>query len=106
MAGTDPYAPDLTQLAGELLLKSPEFARLRKRYDVRGHSHGRKTSTIPRSATSPLDSQPTPRETSPDSDGATSSSSCTWLRLRAGSVLVRTECASGLCAPFLFDLGT
>jgi len=43
LAGTDPDAPDLTRLAGELLLKSPEFARLWERYDVRGHSYGRKT---------------------------------------------------------------
>jgi transcriptional regulator with XRE-family HTH domain len=43
LAGTDPDAPDLAQLVGELLLKSPEFARLWKRYDVRGRSHGRKT---------------------------------------------------------------
>ncbi|MER5432155.1 helix-turn-helix transcriptional regulator [Streptomyces sp. NPDC002588] len=43
LAGTDPDAPDLTRLAGELLLKSPEFARLWERYDVKGHSHGRKT---------------------------------------------------------------
>ncbi|WP_326672266.1 helix-turn-helix transcriptional regulator [Streptomyces canus] len=43
LAGTDPDAPDLTRLAGELLLRSPEFARLWERYDVKGHSHGRKT---------------------------------------------------------------
>ncbi|MFJ9738605.1 helix-turn-helix transcriptional regulator [Streptomyces sp. NPDC101166] len=43
LAGTDPDAPDLAQLAGELLLKSPDFARLWERYDVRGRSHGRKT---------------------------------------------------------------
>ncbi|WP_405717443.1 helix-turn-helix transcriptional regulator [Streptomyces sp. NBC_01537] len=43
LAGTDPDAPDLTRLAGELLLKSPEFARLWERYDVTGHSYGRKT---------------------------------------------------------------
>lgn len=43
LAGTDPDAPDLTRLAGELLLKSPEFARLWARYDVKGQTHGRKT---------------------------------------------------------------
>jgi len=43
LAGTDPDAPDLTHLAGELLLKSPEFARLWEHYDIKGHSHGRKT---------------------------------------------------------------
>ncbi|MER5805638.1 helix-turn-helix transcriptional regulator [Streptomyces mirabilis] len=43
LAGTDPDAPDLTRLAGELLLKSPEFARLWERYDIKGNSYGRKT---------------------------------------------------------------
>ncbi|QJS99855.1 helix-turn-helix transcriptional regulator [Streptomyces asoensis] len=43
LAGTDPDTPDLVVLVGELLLKSPEFARLWERYDVRVHSHGRKT---------------------------------------------------------------
>ncbi|MEV4033929.1 helix-turn-helix transcriptional regulator [Streptomyces umbrinus] len=43
LAGTDPDAPDLARLAGELLLKSPEFTRLWERYDIKGHSHGRKT---------------------------------------------------------------
>ncbi|MFC8146378.1 helix-turn-helix transcriptional regulator [Streptomyces paradoxus] len=43
LAGTDPDAPDLTRLAGELLLNSPEFARLWERYDIRGRSYGHKT---------------------------------------------------------------
>ncbi|WP_327394067.1 helix-turn-helix transcriptional regulator [Streptomyces phaeochromogenes] len=43
LAGTDPDSPDLTRLVGELLLKSPEFARLWERYDVRIRSYGRKT---------------------------------------------------------------
>jgi MmyB-like transcription regulator ligand binding domain len=43
LAGTDPDAPDLTQLVGELLLKSPDFARLWERYEVKGHRQGRKT---------------------------------------------------------------
>lgn len=43
LAGTEPDAPDLAQLIGELLLKSPEFARLWERYDIRGHRHGKKT---------------------------------------------------------------
>ncbi|MDX8141748.1 hypothetical protein SK854_06480 [Lentzea sp. BCCO 10_0061] len=33
VAGT---APDLTNLVGELLLKSPDFAGLRERYEVTG----------------------------------------------------------------------
>ncbi|WP_331772655.1 helix-turn-helix transcriptional regulator (plasmid) [Embleya sp. NBC_00888] len=36
LAGTDPDAPDLTRLVGELLLKSPAFAGLWERYDVTG----------------------------------------------------------------------
>ncbi|WP_345432879.1 helix-turn-helix transcriptional regulator [Actinoallomurus vinaceus] len=43
LAGTDPDAPDLAQLVGELLLKSPEFARLWERYEVKARPHGRKT---------------------------------------------------------------
>jgi transcriptional regulator with XRE-family HTH domain len=43
LAATEPDAPDLAQLVGELLVKSPDFARLWERYDIRGHSYGRKT---------------------------------------------------------------
>ncbi|WP_405734177.1 helix-turn-helix transcriptional regulator [Streptomyces sp. NBC_01537] len=43
LAGTEPDAPDLADIVDELLLKSPEFARLWERYDVTGHSSGRKT---------------------------------------------------------------
>ncbi|MET7337385.1 transcriptional regulator [Nonomuraea sp. NPDC005650] len=43
LAGTDPDAPDLAELVDELLAKSPEFARLWERYDVRAHPQGRKT---------------------------------------------------------------
>jgi hypothetical protein len=43
VAGTDPDAPDLAPLVGELLLKSPDFARLWERYDVKGHGYGSKT---------------------------------------------------------------
>ncbi|MEU1412133.1 helix-turn-helix transcriptional regulator [Streptomyces sp. NPDC005731] len=42
LAGTDPDAPDLAQLIGELLLKSEDFARLWERYDVRPHRPGAK----------------------------------------------------------------
>jgi transcriptional regulator with XRE-family HTH domain len=42
LAGTDPDAPDLAHLVGELLLKSADFARLWKRYDVRAHRPGTK----------------------------------------------------------------
>ena len=34
LAGTDPDAPDLAALIGELLLKSPDFAKLWERYEV------------------------------------------------------------------------
>ena len=43
LAATEPDAPDLANVVGELLVKSPDFARLWDRYDVRGHSYGRKT---------------------------------------------------------------
>ncbi|GAA0401700.1 helix-turn-helix transcriptional regulator [Microbispora corallina] len=42
LAGTDPDAPDLAQLVGELLLKSADFAKLWERYDVRAHRPGTK----------------------------------------------------------------
>ncbi|MFJ6352038.1 helix-turn-helix transcriptional regulator [Streptomyces sp. NPDC092046] len=42
-AGTIPDAPDLTNLVGELLLKSPDFARLWERYEVTGNKPARKT---------------------------------------------------------------
>ena len=55
LAGTDPDAPDLAGLVGELLLKSPEFARLWERYDVTRRSSGQKRLfTIPMSERSPL----------------------------------------------------
>ncbi|MFJ8108331.1 helix-turn-helix transcriptional regulator [Streptomyces sp. NPDC096132] len=43
LAATHPDSPDLTRLVGELLLKSPEFARMWDRYEVRVRAHGRKT---------------------------------------------------------------
>ncbi|MFD5746557.1 helix-turn-helix transcriptional regulator [Streptomyces sp. NPDC127033] len=51
LAGTEPDAPDLTGLVEELLLKSPEFARLWERYDVVGHTSGRKTFHHPDAGT-------------------------------------------------------
>jgi transcriptional regulator with XRE-family HTH domain len=48
LAGTEPDAPDLARLVGELLLKSAEFARLWERYDVRGRPPRRKTFHHPR----------------------------------------------------------
>jgi transcriptional regulator with XRE-family HTH domain len=47
-AGIDPDAPDLTSLVGELLLKSPEFAKLWERYDVVGRKKAQKTFHHPR----------------------------------------------------------
>ncbi|MGW3662008.1 helix-turn-helix transcriptional regulator [Streptomyces sp. NPDC005141] len=43
MAGTAPDAPDLTNLVGELLLKSPDFAKLWERYEVTGRKPVHKT---------------------------------------------------------------
>jgi hypothetical protein len=40
IAGTDPDAPDLAALVGELLMKSPDFGRLWGRYEVRRSSTG------------------------------------------------------------------
>ncbi|WP_327318374.1 helix-turn-helix transcriptional regulator [Streptomyces sp. NBC_01235] len=42
-AGTNPDAPDLTSLVGELLLKSPDFAKLWERYEVIGRKKIQKT---------------------------------------------------------------
>ncbi|MFZ0717977.1 helix-turn-helix transcriptional regulator [Mycobacterium sp.] len=56
-AGTDPDAPDLANLVGELVLKSPEFGRMWERYDVRGHSRGNKTFHHPDTGDIALDYQ-------------------------------------------------
>ncbi|MET8331618.1 helix-turn-helix transcriptional regulator [Streptomyces sp. NPDC005181] len=42
LAGTDPDAPDLAGLVGELLLKSPDFAKLWERYEVTRRTHAQK----------------------------------------------------------------
>jgi transcriptional regulator with XRE-family HTH domain len=42
VAGTDPDAPDLAALVGELLVKSPDFGRMWERYEVRKIGDGRK----------------------------------------------------------------
>ncbi|MFD0337678.1 hypothetical protein ACFVH0_03130 [Streptomyces sp. NPDC127117] len=51
IAGTAPDAPDLTQLVGELLLKSPDFAGLRERCEVTGRKPADKTFQHPRVGT-------------------------------------------------------
>jgi len=43
VAGTDPDAPDLAALVGELIVKSPDFNRFWQRYDVRTIGDGSKT---------------------------------------------------------------
>lgn len=43
VAGTDPDAPDLAALVGELIVKSPDFNRLWERYEVRVMGDGSKT---------------------------------------------------------------
>jgi transcriptional regulator with XRE-family HTH domain len=43
VAGTDPDAPDLAALVGELIVKSPDFNRLWERYEVRTIGDGEKT---------------------------------------------------------------
>ncbi|MFB7630894.1 helix-turn-helix domain-containing protein [Streptomyces sp. NPDC056149] len=42
MAGADPDMPELAQLVGELVVKSPEFARRWERYEVRLRGGGQK----------------------------------------------------------------
>jgi transcriptional regulator with XRE-family HTH domain len=51
LAGTDPDAPDLTRLVGELLLKSPDFAGLWERYEVTGRRNTTKTFQHPKVGT-------------------------------------------------------
>ncbi|WP_171167199.1 helix-turn-helix domain-containing protein [Streptomyces sp. I05A-00742] len=48
VAGTDPDSPRLAALVGELLLKSPEFARLWERYDVKERVGGTKSLDHPK----------------------------------------------------------
>ncbi|MFE2422783.1 helix-turn-helix transcriptional regulator [Streptomyces hokutonensis] len=43
LAGTEPDAPDLADLVGELLAKSPDFADLWNRFDVKPHAPDPKT---------------------------------------------------------------
>ncbi|WP_181764438.1 helix-turn-helix transcriptional regulator [Streptomyces albidus (ex Kaewkla and Franco 2022)] len=56
-AGTAPDAPDLTNLVGELLLKSPDFAKLWERYDVTGRKPAHKTFHHPHVGTITLTAQ-------------------------------------------------
>ncbi|MCX5095890.1 helix-turn-helix transcriptional regulator [Streptomyces sp. NBC_00365] len=57
VAGTDPDAPDLTDLVGELLLKSPDFAKLWERYEVVGRKNVQKTFHHPQVGTLTLSGQ-------------------------------------------------
>ncbi|MFJ3759758.1 helix-turn-helix transcriptional regulator [Streptomyces sp. NPDC090080] len=57
VAGTAPDAPDLTNLVGELLLKSPDFAGLWERYDVTRHKPAQKTFRHPQVGALTLTSQ-------------------------------------------------
>jgi transcriptional regulator with XRE-family HTH domain len=47
IAGSDPDAPDLAALLGELIVKSPDFNRLWERYEVRSIGDGEKTFRHP-----------------------------------------------------------
>ncbi|HVX45583.1 MAG TPA: helix-turn-helix transcriptional regulator [Mycobacteriales bacterium] len=47
IAGADPDAPDLTEIVGELIVKSPDFCRLWERYEVRSIGVGEKTFRHP-----------------------------------------------------------
>ena len=57
LAGIAPDAPDLTNLVGELLLKSPDFAGLWERYDVTGRKPAHKTFHHPHVGTITLTAQ-------------------------------------------------
>ncbi|MFF5305089.1 helix-turn-helix transcriptional regulator [Streptomyces sp. NPDC013161] len=57
IAGTAPDAPDLTNLVGELLLKSPDFAGLWERYEVTGRKPTQKTFQHPQVGTLTLTPQ-------------------------------------------------
>ncbi|MFI9049664.1 helix-turn-helix transcriptional regulator [Streptomyces sp. NPDC053427] len=48
VGGADPDVPQLAALVGELLLKSPDFARLWERYDVRERGGGTKNFVHPK----------------------------------------------------------
>ncbi|WBB59602.1 helix-turn-helix transcriptional regulator [Streptomyces sp. WMMC500] len=65
LAGTDPDAPDLTRLVGELLLKSPAFAGLWERYEVTGRKITSKTFQHPQVGTITLAFQGTALEGTP-----------------------------------------
>ncbi|MFF7309106.1 helix-turn-helix domain-containing protein [Streptomyces sp. NPDC008137] len=65
LAGTDPDAPDLAQLVGELLLKSDDFAGLWERYEVTGRKNPSKTFRHPRVGTLTLAFQGMALEGSP-----------------------------------------
>jgi transcriptional regulator with XRE-family HTH domain len=54
LAGTNPDAPDLAQLVGELFVKSPDFARVWERYEVAAHTHATKTLHHPQVGTMTL----------------------------------------------------
>lgn len=47
LVGSDPEAPDLAPLLGELIVKSPDFNRLWERYEVRSIGAGQKTFRHP-----------------------------------------------------------
>ncbi|MDP9868580.1 MULTISPECIES: helix-turn-helix transcriptional regulator [Streptosporangium] len=54
IAGTDPDAPDLASLVGELIVKSPDFNRLWERYEVHTIGDGEKTLRHPEVGTMTL----------------------------------------------------
>ncbi|MCP2244563.1 helix-turn-helix transcriptional regulator [Lentzea aerocolonigenes] len=54
IAGTDPDAPDLAALVGELIVKSPDFNRHWERYEVRTIGDGEKTMHHPEVGTMTL----------------------------------------------------
>lgn len=57
LAGVEPDAPDLTRLVDELLVKSPDFASLWERYEVRPYTAAAKTLNHPEVGTFTLNVQ-------------------------------------------------
>jgi transcriptional regulator with XRE-family HTH domain len=57
LAGVEPDAPDLTELVEELLVKSPDFADLWERYEVRPYTQVAKTMRHPEVGTVTLNVQ-------------------------------------------------
>jgi hypothetical protein len=68
LTGTAPDAPDLAALVGELVLKSPDFAGLWERYEVKGRKYATKSFPHPQVGDITLGFQAMHLEGTPDHD--------------------------------------